>query len=194
MGAPGDCSENTDPLKLVREGTRQDERSPKPLDPSYAPVNGYGPANNMVFASGYAALLKYFDRNDTATGDWTPFFRSDVSAQLAIPAIEDVDAYKTSLQGWFAFLNELGNQAKEAALKEQFGYLYANIASLAQQLDGLKGGLPDRIALKGKLQNLFQAQLAPAFQRLISYYKAGNTLGLVNDTAPPIQILRRSAV
>jgi len=190
----GDCSHNTDPLKLVREGTAQDERSPTALDPGYAPANERDLAHNMVFAQGYAGLLNYFDSTNTLSGDWTPFFSSDVSVLLAVPAIEDVNAYKTHLQEWFAFLNELENQSKDADLKLNFGYLYASIASLAQRLDDLSQSLPDTVALTGSLQNLIQTQLAPAFRRLIAYYKAGNAAGLINDTAPDIAILRRPAV
>ena len=43
-----DCSQNTDPLKLVREGTSQDGRSAKALDQSYAPVNERTVAHNLV--------------------------------------------------------------------------------------------------------------------------------------------------
>src|SRR5258707_12773046 len=159
MNTPGDCLTNSDPLKLVREGTAQGERSPQALDPASAPVNEREPAHNMVFAQRYAALLKYFDRTDTQAGDWTPFFSGDISVQLAVPAIEDVNAYKTHVQEWFAYLNELENQHKEDELKKRFGYLYACLASLAQQLDGLKTRLPETVALTGKLQNLIKTQL-----------------------------------
>ena len=67
-------TENTDPLKLVREGTSQDGRLPEALDPAYAPVNERTVAHSMVFAQSYAALLKYFDEKNIATGDWAPFF------------------------------------------------------------------------------------------------------------------------
>lgn len=195
MSAPLDCSHNTDPLKLVREGTDQDERSPKALDPAYAPVNDRGVAQNTVFAQGYAALLQYFDSGNNKAGDWTPFFGSDVSVLLAVPAIEDVNAYKTRVQEWFAFLNELENQNKDNDLKLNFGYLYASVASLAQRLDELEQNLPDSVALKASLKNLVQTQLEPAFERLVAYYKAGNTLGLIHDTAPDaFSILRRPAV
>lgn len=193
MSAQDDCSTNTDPLKLVREGTAQNERSPNALNPSSAPVNEHGPAQNMVFAKTYAAYLKYFDNTNTATDDWSNFFGSDVSAELAVPAIEDVDEYKSTLQEWFGYLNELENKNRESELRQRFGYLYASVASLAQQLDGLKKSLPDVIALKGTLKNLIKTQLAPAFGHLIAYYKAGNAL--ITDAAPPkFQILSRPVV
>jgi hypothetical protein len=156
-----DCSHNTDPLKLVREGTSQDERLAEALDPAYAPVNEHAVAHNMVFARDYAALLKYFNDQNLESGDWVPFFGTDVSVQLAIAAIEDIDSYKACVNSSFDYLNNLENQANETDLKNQFGYLYAYIGTLAQGLDALKEDLPAEIALKGILQNLIQTQLAP---------------------------------
>src|SRR6266446_236753 len=142
MSNPADCSQNTDPLKLVREGTAQAARSPKALDPAYVPVNERGVAHNLVFAQNYAALLKYFDSTDTVAGDWTPFFNSDVCVLLAVPAIEDVETYKSNMQSWFDYLNDMENQSKTAELRDRLGYLYGSIASLARRLDGLKQALP----------------------------------------------------
>jgi hypothetical protein len=189
-----DCSQNTDPLKLVREGTSQDGRQPDALDPAYAPVNERTVAHGMVFAQSYAALLQYFDENNAPKDDWAPFFDNDVSVQLAIAAIEDVEAYKTNTQSWFGYLNRLENQSNQNGLKDRFGLLYGSVATLAQQLDKLKEGLPADIALKGTLQNLIKSQLAPAFKRLIAYYKAGVTRTLVDAVvpSPAVQVLRCS--
>src|SRR5262249_17054355 len=195
-----DCSHNTDPLKLVREGTRQDERLPDALDPAYAPVNARSVAHGMVFAGSYAALLKYFDEKTNApAGSWVPFFSGDVSVQLAVAAVEDVEAYKASIQSWFDYLNRLENKTKEAELKDRFGYLYASIATLAQALDVLKAALPPEIPLKGTLQNLITGQLGPAFKRLIACYNAGvpNASGSLVGSglpSPQVQILRRPLV
>lgn len=190
-----DCSHNTDPLKLVREGTSQDERLAEALDPAYAPVNEHAVAHNMVFARDYAALLKYFNDQNLESGDWVPFFGTDVSVQLAIAAIEDIDSYKACVNSSFDYLNNLENQANETDLKNQFGYLYAYIGTLAQGLDALKEDLPAEIALKGILQNLIQTQLAPALRRLIAYYKAGVTRGVVNAAAPaPAPLILRRPV
>lgn len=196
MTTPLDCSQNTDPLKLVREGTSQDGRLPKALDPAYAPVNERTVPHSMVFAQSYAALLKYFDEHNIATGDWVPFFGNDVSVQLAIAAVEDVEAYKANTNSWFDYLNNLENQSNLDQLKDRFGYLYSNVATLAQQLDTLKEALPADIALKGTLQNLIKNQLAAAFRRLIAYYNAGVTRNLVNAVvpSPTVQVLRHDVV
>ncbi len=195
MATPTDCPQNTDPLKLVREGTSQDQRLPAALDPGYAPVSERTPAHSMVFAQSYAALLKYFDATNTATGDWVPFFGKDVSIQLATVAIEDAEAYKASIKVYSDYLNNQENQAKTAQLKDNLGYLYSSLATLANQLDLLKEGLPPEIALKGTLQNLIKSQLAPAMNRLVAYYQAGVALALVNVAVPsPTMLILRSPV
>lgn len=53
---PVENCNNIDPLKLIREGTSQDERPFKALDPAYAPVNERTPAHGMVFAQSLAAF------------------------------------------------------------------------------------------------------------------------------------------
>jgi len=190
-----DCSQNTDPLKLVREGTTQDGRMPDALNPAYAPANEHAVEHGTVFARSYAALLKYFDGSNTPAGDWVPFFGNDVSVQLAIAAIEDVVAYKANMQSWFDYLNRLENQGNEPELKDRFGFLYAAIATLARQLDALKETLPADIALKGTLRNLIKGQLAPAFKRLVAYYNPGVTRGLISAAVPPdVRILRQPVV
>ena len=52
-----DCPHNDDPLKLVREGTSQDERAPAALSPDAAPVDARTIAHDIVFAQAYAGLL-----------------------------------------------------------------------------------------------------------------------------------------
>src|SRR5438552_11976873 len=124
MPTPEDCSQNTAPLKVVREGTNQDQRLAAPLDPLYAPINERSVAYNMVFGQGYAALLKYFDATNTATGNWVRFFGNDVSVQLATVAIEDVSAYVANTKVWFDYLNNLENASNKAQLKDTLGFLY----------------------------------------------------------------------
>src|SRR5215207_1856558 len=108
------CSQNVDPLKLVREGTSQDGRVSNALDPAYAPVDGRSVPHHIVFAQSYAALLKYFDASNAAAGDWTAFFGRDVSVPLAVAANEDVEAYKANIQSWCNYLNNLENASNSA--------------------------------------------------------------------------------
>lgn len=192
-----DCSHNTDPLKLVREGTSQDGRAAAALNPASAPPNARGVAHNIVFARSYAAALKHYDRTNAPTnGGWSDFFANDAAVPLAVAAIEDIESYKTTVRSWFDFLNDMDNAGQSQALMDRLGYLFAAVGSLARSLDGFTQSLPDSIALKGMVQNLIRTQLAPALSRLIAYYKGGTGIGVVNAVAPvpPMQIFRDPVV
>lgn len=192
------CNQNTDPLKLVREGTSQDQRSSPSLAPAYAPVNERTPAHEMVFAQAYSAFLRYYDSNNVEVDDWKRFFREDVSVHLAIAAVQDIEYYKSNIKAALNFLNDLENKLKAAGLKNNLGYLFSYAGVLAKQLDALKESLPVKIPLKGALQNLITSQLAPAFKRLIAYYKGDFCLTpphrLIADTHPGIVILGGTTV
>lgn len=189
-----DCSQNIDPLKLVREGTSEADRGSAALDPASAPTNARGVAENIAFALDYAKGLKHYDANNVKDGDWRAYFGTDAAVPLAIAAIEDVGAYKDTVRSWFDFLNNLDHAGQANALKDHLGYLYAAIGTLAAALDGFAQSLPDTVPLKGTLQNLIKTQLAAALNRLIAYYKGGQALGVINAMAPSpeMRILRRT--
>jgi hypothetical protein len=194
MSKPTDCNQNYDPLILVREGTSQQQRLTAALDPAYAPVDERTPAHGMVFARAYSLFLNYFNPDDVASGDWQPFFSKDVSVQLAVAAVQDVEYYKTQSRAFFAFLGDLGPASDLAVAKQYLGDLFSCAGTIAKQLDVLKEGLPPDIALKGALQNLIRSQLAPAFKRLIAYYKADLSIlpesdRLIADVQPVLVIL-----
>ncbi|MGB4850371.1 MAG: baseplate J/gp47 family protein [Saprospiraceae bacterium] len=179
-----DCTQNTDLLKLIREGTSQAQRLLAALNPDYAQVNERTPAHLMVFARAYAQYLNYYDLTNSVQGDWKRFFSDDLSALLATAVIQDVEDYATRLQETFAFLNNLDNKNDVSGLSNHFGNLFRYLGTLAKQIDILKTALPKEIGLKVILRNLIQTQLAPAFERLIAYYKGGLNLTLLNDVVP----------
>ena len=194
-----DCKQNRDPLILVREGTSQEQRLARALDPAYAPVDERSVAYGMVFAQAYASFLKYFNSNNAADGDWKPFFSKDVSVQLAVAAVQDVEFYKATVKGFFDFLKDLSPASDETAAKDNLGYLFSSAGTLARQLDVLKQGLPADIPLKATLQNLIQSQLAPAFKRLLAYYKADLAIlpesdRLIADLQPGMVVLGTATV
>ena len=199
MSASPDCNQNRDPLKPVREGTGQGERPLAALDPGYAPVDGRTVADGLVFAKAYSAFLNYFNTDNVSDGDWQPFFSKDVSVQLAVAAVQDVDFYKSRVKEFLDFLKELDFTSDEELAKTNLGYLFSSAGTLARQLDLLKDGLPADISLKPLLQNLIQGQLAPAFNRLISYYKADLAIlpesdRLIADLQPGLAILGSATV
>ncbi len=200
MTPPTDCKQNTDPLKLVRTGTTQEQRLVPALDPVSAPVDEHTPAHGMVFARAYAAFLKYYNLENVAVGDWQPFFSEDVSVQLAVAAVQDVDYYRQQVREYADFLNDRQNDSNEAGLRDHLDYLFSCGATLAIRLNLLLEKLPSEIPLKDSLKNLVQSQLAPALKRLIAYHKGGVTITPtpINDSstekAAPIEILGGVAV
>lgn len=179
---------NTDSKKLVRDGTSQDQRPFPALDPAYAPVNEHAPEHSMVFAQAYAAYLRYYDTADVPVDDWRQFFSNDVSVQLAMAAVQDVDYYRVSVKESFDFLNNRKNMGDPDGLKRHLGLLFAYAGSLALRLDQLKETLPSEIKLKGSLKNRISSQLAPHFRRFLAYYQKGDSLGLIANVTPNIQL------
>ncbi len=178
------CNQNTDPLKLIRDGSNQEQRLSPALNPTYAPVDEHGTAHGMMFARALSEFINYFDSNNISNGNWTAFFSKDPSLLLAVASVQNIEDYKSQIKSYFDFLNNLDNELKESLLKNNLGYLFSCLASLAKQLDVLKEGLPADISLKPTLSNLIQTQLAPAFAKLIAYQKAGAALSVINDIAP----------
>ena len=187
MNPSTDCTQNRDPLRLVREGTSQNDRMAPALDPAFAPVDERTVAHRMVFAQAYSAFLNYFNSGNLPAGNWQPFFSTDVSVQLAVAAVQDVEFYKSTVKGYFYFLNNRSNASDEDGLRNHLGYLFSCAATLARQLDLLKEGLPAELPLKGSLQNLIRGQLAPAFKNLMLYYRDGINPDPPAPPDPPYQ-------
>jgi hypothetical protein len=137
MTSPSDCAHNVDPLKLVHGGTSQDERLSAAPDPAQAPINEHPPAHAIVFAQAYAAFLRYYDSKNSFAGDWVPFFKNDVSAYLAIAAVQDVDYYRRSVKDYADFLNDRHNSGNVPALRDRLDYLFSVCATLATRINDL---------------------------------------------------------
>lgn len=199
MAPKAECKQNRDALKPVREGTSQDQRLAPPLDPGYAPVDQRDVADGMVFARAYSVFLNYYNAGNAIDGDWTPFFATDVSVQLALAAVQDVESYRGRMKEYLDFLKDLDFGSDETKAKDDLGYLFSSVGSLARQFDRLKEALPPDLALKGTLQGLITNQLAPALNRLISYYKADlaitpDTDRLIADLQPGLQLFGATTV
>ncbi|HSF89858.1 MAG TPA: hypothetical protein VLA46_10595, partial [Saprospiraceae bacterium] len=179
-----DCTQNFDALKLIREGLSQEQRRKDAPNPALAQVNEHTPAHLMAFAKTYAGWLQYYNEDNTASGNWEKFFDNDVSALLAIAAIERIELYTVTIQEHFEFLNDLAHKGQVTQLKNHLGSLFSILASLAKQIDLLALALPKELKLKSTLKNLIQSRLAPDLQKLIAYHQGGISLNRINDVIP----------
>lgn len=187
MSPSDDCTQNRDALRVAREGTSQKDRLAPALDPAYAPVDQRTVAHRMVFAKAYSAFLDYFDMANAPAGNWQPFFGKELSVQLAVAAVQDMEFYKMQVKEYLDFLDDRTNAPDETELKNRLGYLFSVAATVARQLDLLKEGLPPEMPLKGSLQNVIRSQLAPAFKKLVLYYRDGLAPDPPAPPAPPYQ-------
>jgi hypothetical protein len=183
MSQSNECAENFDPLKLVREGTCQEERFPVALDADYIKIDEKTTAHLMVFAQAFTVFLNYFNSESRVEGNWQPFFNSDVSILLAIAATGDVDFYRSRTKEYLEFLRDRKNRESKDDLRDNLEALFSCCASLAIQLNRLEQILPGEIAFKQKLQIMAKNRLGPALERLISYFK-GNTLCMPEAKRP----------
>ena len=173
---PSACSYNLDPLKLVREGTGQDRRFSAALDPGSAPVNERQLKHWIAFAGTYSRFLKYYSSNNAPSGNWEPFFNSDVSVRLAGAALEDVDYFRKQVKTYTAFLNNRQNERDKDGLRRRVDFLFSSCATLAIGLDKFVGKLSDQNRLQATLRQLVRSQVVPAFRRLIAYHKGGESI------------------
>lgn len=187
MATDSQCRKNSASSDLVREGRSQQERFSKALDTAYVSIDERKPEHLMVFAKANSAYLRYYDSSNIEVDDWLRFFGSDVSVIVAEAAIQNIDYYRIKVKGYFDFLKDRNNLLEESKpdLRNNLGYLFSAVSSMATQLELLNKRLPVDMALKSALQNLVLRQLAPAFRKLIAYYHAGKILDLIADVSDP---------
>ena len=89
------CGNNKNPLK--RGGTSQQQRLLNGMKSGYINIDERDYADWIVFAQEFSAYLNYFDSTNKPTGNWKPFFESDISAVLGSIAIQNIDEYKLEI-------------------------------------------------------------------------------------------------
>lgn len=176
--APG-CAENFDPLKLIREGTDRVSRARTAPDPATVPVDERDPEHAMVFAAAYADFLRFHEQTGGSSTSWQGFFASDVSAQLALIAIEDVGGYRATLTALLRALTDPAPSTPRRRLKNTLATVFDCLGTLAFRLDALSHELPVDQPLREVLRNLIRTRLAPMLRRLTGYYRAGRELPMI---------------
>jgi hypothetical protein len=173
------CSDHKHPLQ--RGGTTQSQRLAPPLESGYARIDEKTAAHRIVYAEALAAFLKNYTPANQALGTWKPFFSNDVSAMLAAIAVQDIDAYRLEISSRFALLRA----NDPASFEEVFASLFNGILTLSQALDDLLFRLPSDPPLKESIASLARGRLGSALNRLLSYFKAAESEGLLVEADIP---------
>src|SRR5436190_1450751 len=177
-----DCSENKNPLQ--HNGTSQEQRLLPGLDKKqFALVDEKSFADWIVFANEYARFINYFSNFNIAAGNWQPFFNSDISAQLGIVAIQDVQHYRIEVKQRFDFIKNDANKSSINSIKAKLNELFSAILTLSKALDDAAVRLPDETSLKATIQNLIKTKLAAALKRLVAYYLGADNRSYLNPSS-----------
>lgn len=173
------CSEHKNPLK--NNGTSQTQRVLPGMDKAqYALVDEKEYADWIVFANDFAVFLNYYNNSNNVSGNWKPFFSSDISAQLGSIALQNIDRYKIEIKERFDFIRNDENKTSLPDIRIKLDELFSAILTLSKSLDNYVQKLPDETSLKQTIYNLTKTKLAPALGRLIAYNKAAQNQGYLN--------------
>lgn len=181
---PG-CAENSDPRKLIREGTDQVARTRAAPNPAAVPVDERGPEQAMVFAAAYAEHITFHEPAGGPDTTWQPFFASDVSAQLAQIATEDISGYRATLTALLRTLTDPPPSVSRRRLRTTLATIVDCLGTLALRLDRLSHDLPSDQPLREVVRTLIRTRLAPMLRRLIGYYRAGVDLNAIRTSGGP---------
>jgi len=178
---------------LTRGGSSQKERLLAALGKDYVHIDEHSMASLLVFAREFSEELKYYDFQNLVAGDWSDFFRSDVSILIAIIAENNVEAYE---QGYQALMNALTGTGGELpalfdppntvgglldgsvtsdlpsfipTFKKIFDFLFSLAAHLDRQVDRL----PEKTDLRAFARSIIQQHCQAPFTKLLGMYKAG---------------------
>jgi hypothetical protein len=182
---------NENPLQ--HGGTSQDERAVPGLREDYVRLDEQSVADLLQYARRYAERVEHYDLREVLTGDWSPFFDSDVSIRIAAliqnrPA-EYEAAFATLREGAESQLRALygaadgsGNlpPAVWSELSTEipaFKQLFDLIVSLLLHLDGQLAGLPET-GLRDYAAGLLQRDGRRLLKRLLGLQKYAEATGL----------------
>jgi hypothetical protein len=174
------CVDKKTPLQ--RSGTSQKQRLLPAIKNGYVNADEKSFADWIVFAQSFAGYLNYYELNGELSGDWTPFFNSDVSAVLGSIAVQDADAYKRSIKERFVYLKTEHFASHIAAAEKTLTELFSGVFSFCAALDEFYRLLPNDVALKSGIENLVKTNLKQPLARLISYYKAAKQVAYLHET------------
>lgn len=185
------CATNKNPLQ--RSGTSQQQRQLPGMLPDYVLIDEKRYSDWIVFATEFSKYLKYYDTATGAvTGNWQPFFSSDISALLGTVAVQNIETYRTHIKERINFIKDNENEGSENKLKSTLNELFSAVFTLAKALDDTFIRLTDEVAIKSGMQQLIKVKLAPAYRRLVAYYygaKEESLIRKIDDEDTQWQIL-----
>ncbi len=167
---------------LILDGTDQNSRMLKSIDPTFVQLDEKTMADYLLFAQNLARHLKFVNINGEEDGDWQNFFDRDVSVIIAEIVNWPIQRYYKFMDQRWLNLTDLPAVEPEKNLKFIFDFIFTQCALL----DRYQQLLPEKTGLKTQLQNQIRSTFTTRFGRLLSYYKGAVSEGLIDDSATDI--------
>ncbi len=170
---------------LRRSGTHQNQRFPYALEENYVQIDERSFADLILFQKAYASFLQFYNLQNLREGDWTAFVEKDVSTIIATLAAQEGARFQQFRDALLTILRQ-GTIANENVLKIHFKFVFDFVFTLVSILDRNARLLPDETGLKEFIRLQIQSRLKARLQRLLSYYKAGVQVGLIDESSEAV--------
>jgi len=167
---------------LSRDGTSQDRRAARMLDPKGTALDDRGLRHMLAWATDYARELVFYNSTGKISGDWIQLVKNDPSTLIALISLYD---HRALLAAYRTAEAKVAAADTEAAMETAFLQICQKVISLAALFDGWYGAAHPDLLVYRELKTAIRADLAPAVQRLKAYDKvAKDTLSRPGN--PPL--------
>lgn len=161
---------------LRRDGTSQRQRMLDALKPEYVRVDEKEIKDWLLYANEYASLVRYYNQQNQADGDWVNFFGKDISIVVAMVANETPSKNREAFEEVVEKAeNAVGNpDASADAFAEMLVAIYELAATLA---DWKRKSVPG-LKLQTRLNRMIAARLDVAYAQLLVWIEKAMELDL----------------
>lgn len=161
---------------LLRDGTSQQQRLLKALLPSYVSVDERSMQDLITFASNYGEEIKFYDANNSYTGNWQSFFKD---------MLIDVEGHTQPHYALFIAFLEIFRVAQDdlnTITQRHLDFYYRDVLRLKE-----KDAVPDQVFIIFKLAVQIASHLV-AKDTELNAKKDAKGIDLVYDTTKDIVV------
>lgn len=179
---------------LIHHGTQQRERLLQQLMPTYLKLDDRSIADLIAFSGQLATEIQFWDQENKTSGNWVPFWESDLTTLLALIAATDLDSIRTQYRtaelnllrlekrkerGLPVDQQEADSLIRSLVTSEAFG-----IFGIAKRIANICRKAPANHAIKSEIIGLIKTDLQLPFVHLIQYHKGSVNHALTAQYAP----------
>ncbi len=166
--------QNKNTTMLHWNGTSQKERVLKSLKPDSIRIDERSVSDMLAFGAKYAEMIKYYDLDNSHVGDWSAFFKNDLSVFLATMVTTDLTKIEKEHN---TLITMLDNSPRAEEKLEALEGLIGQILRLAKQINDWyvhtlnldKMDIFNSSELETELEEAIKQQLAHYLTNLLVY-------------------------